>query len=77
KLMPRFDGPYKITAAHPEFSTYTLELPNSRVFPTFHVSQLRAFRASDEGLFPDRIPQWPESVVVDGVEEWPVEAIID
>lgn len=77
KLMPRFDGPYEIVKAHPEFSTYTLDMPNSNVFPVFHVSQLRAFRASDDSLFPDRTPAWPESVMVDGVEEWPVEAIID
>lgn len=52
-------------------------MPNSRVFPTFHVSQLREFRTSDDELFPGRVPEWPEPVIVDGVEEWPVEAIID
>ncbi|KAL1658070.1 hypothetical protein GGF50DRAFT_67990 [Schizophyllum commune] len=40
KFMPRFDGPYRITAAHPETSTYTLDLPNKRLFSTFHVSEL-------------------------------------
>ncbi|KIL53790.1 hypothetical protein M378DRAFT_60251, partial [Amanita muscaria Koide BX008] len=27
--------------------------------------------------FPSRVPIWPEPVLVEGVEEWPVEAIID
>lgn len=38
---------------------------------------MRTFRASDDDLFPSRVPLWPEPVLVDGVEEWPVEAIID
>ena len=77
KLMPRFDGPYKVIKAHQEFSAYTLDLPNSNKFPTFHVSQLKPFRATDRELFPERVKDWPDSVIVDGFEEWPVEAIID
>jgi hypothetical protein len=38
KFFPRFDGPYTITKAHPESLSYTLDMPNSRVFPTFHVN---------------------------------------
>jgi hypothetical protein len=50
KLMPHYDGPYQITTAHPEFSTYTLDLPNSSIFPTFHVSQLLPYHESDSSL---------------------------
>jgi hypothetical protein len=77
KLMPRFDGPYKITEAHPEFSTYTLDLPNSTVFPTFHVSQLLPYHESDSSLFPGRHKDWPDPTIIDGVEEFLVDAIID
>ena len=27
KLMPKYIGPYKVTACHPEKSRYTLDLP--------------------------------------------------
>jgi hypothetical protein len=55
KFFPRFDGPYTITKAHLEFSTYTLSLPNSPlIFPTFHVSQLKRFVPNDPDLFPSR-----------------------
>lgn len=77
KLMPRFDGPYKIAAAHPEFSTYTLDLPNSTIFPTFHVSQLLPYHESDSSLFPGWTKEWPKPIIVDGIEEFPVDAIID
>ena len=34
KFLPRWDGPYKITNAHPEVSTYTLQL-NTNTYPCF------------------------------------------
>ncbi|KXN86961.1 hypothetical protein AN958_09414 [Leucoagaricus sp. SymC.cos] len=38
KLMPRWDGPYTITKAYPETSSYTLDLPAAlNIFPAFHV----------------------------------------
>ena len=44
KLIPKFIGPYKVQVAHPETSTYTLELPEDlrkrKLNPTFHVSLL-------------------------------------
>ena len=37
KFMVRYDGPYKVTSAFPDTSSYTLDLPPSmRIFPTFH-----------------------------------------
>ena len=77
KLMPCFDGPYKITATHPKFSTYTLDLPNSTVFPIFHISQLLPYFESDSSLFPGCAKDWPDPIIVDGVEEFPVDTIID
>lgn len=59
KLMPHFNSPYRITTAHPKFSTYTLDLPNSTVFPTFHVSQLLPYHKSDSSLFLGCTKDWP------------------
>ena len=51
KFMPRYDGPYTIVQAHPESSTYTLDLPNSpNIFPTFHASQLRPYHPNNPEL---------------------------
>jgi hypothetical protein len=53
KFLPRYDSPYEIIDSFPEFSAYTLKLPNSpNIFPTFHVSKLKRFNANDPTLFP-------------------------
>jgi len=79
KFMPRYDGPYVILEAHPQFSTYTLDLPNSpNIFPTFHVSQLRPYHENDATLFPSREQPRPGPVVTeDGQLENFIDRIID
>jgi hypothetical protein len=79
KFMPRYDGPYTITNAHPETSTYTLDLPNSpNIFPTFHISQLRPYHQNDATLFPAReLPRPGPVVTEDGQLETFIEEIID
>jgi hypothetical protein len=79
KFMPRFDGPYHIIAAHPEKSTYTLQLPNSsRMFPGFHASQLQPYHENDASLFPNREPARPGPILTeDGTEEWHIDKIVD
>jgi hypothetical protein len=79
KFMPRYDGPYVVLEAHPQFSTYTLDLPNSpNIFPTFHVSQLRPYHANDATLFPSREHPRPGPVVTeDGQLENFIDRIID
>jgi hypothetical protein len=55
KFIPRFDGPYEVTDAHSETSTYTIAMPNAlNTFPTFHSSVLRKFVPNDDELFPSR-----------------------
>jgi hypothetical protein len=58
KLAPKFIGPYEIIRAHPETSSYTLELPEElmkrRIHPTFHSSLLKSYSANDADLFPNR-----------------------
>ncbi|GJE97594.1 transposase-like protein [Phanerochaete sordida] len=79
KFMVRFDGPYRITASHPDTSSYTLALPKhmKEKYPTFHASQLKPYRSNDASLFPAREHARPRPVVGDeGMEEWAVERIL-
>jgi hypothetical protein len=79
KFMPRYDGPYTVLDAHPETSTYTLDLPNSpNIFPTFHISQLRPYHMNDAHLFPAReLPRPGPVVTEDGQLENFIKKIID
>jgi hypothetical protein len=79
KFMPRFDGPFKITHAYPQTSTYTLELPNEpNRFPTFHSSQIRPFIENDNELFRARKLAQPGPVLTsEGQEEWLLRDIIN
>jgi hypothetical protein len=78
KFFPHFDGPYTITHAFPETSSYTLDMPNSEVFPTFHASQLKRHHANDAEAYPSREYSRPGPVVTaDGLEEYFVDEIID
>jgi hypothetical protein len=53
KFFPCWDGPFSVTKAFPETSSYTLHLPNSpNVFPTYHASLLKRFNKNDASLFP-------------------------
>ena len=79
KFMPQFDGPFTITQAHPQTSTYTLELPNEpNWFPTFHLSQLRPFVENDDVFFELRtLAQLGPVLTSEGQEEWLIQDIID
>jgi hypothetical protein len=78
KFFPRFDGPYKVTHSFPETSTYTLDMPNSDVFPTFHASELKRYQPNDATLYPSREYARPGPVLApDGLEEYFVDEIID
>ena len=53
KFMPRFDGPYRVTATDENHSTVTLKLPeHSSRFPIFHTSKVKLFKENDNNLFP-------------------------
>lgn len=79
KFMPRFDGPYKIIRAYPDTSSYTLELPaSSKLFPTFHSSQLQPFIENDSNLFPSRSLAKPPLILTpDGQTEYFIDKILD
>ena len=80
KLVPKYIGPYKIVAAVPETSSYTLELPGDLaergVHPTFHVEYLRRHEPNDDVLFPHRDSRaWYDMGEADEVE-WLVDEIV-
>lgn len=77
KFMPRFDGPYKVVKSHPETSTYTLDLPNSAVHPTFHGSLLKRAHDNDDERYASRKQAELPPVLVDGAEEYFVDRILD
>ena len=79
KFMPRFDGPFEITNAYPDSSTYRLLLPSSLILcPTFHVSQFRRHCANNDTLFPAQTFTAPGPIITsDGSTEYFLEKILD
>ena len=80
KLFPRHDGPYRVTRAFPQTSTYQLGIPNapSNACPTFHASQLKRYIQNDPALFPGReLARDGPVVLPDGQEEHVIERILD
>jgi len=53
KFFPHWDSPYKVSKAHLESSSYTLDLPpGHNNFPTFYASKLKLHVPNDASLFP-------------------------
>jgi len=79
KFMPQYDGPFEITHAHPETSSYTLLLPNEPDrFPTFHSLLLHKFTPTNHDLFPSQTLSQPGPVMTPGgQEEWLIRDIIN
>ena len=80
KLCPKYVGPYRVLEARPEISNYKLELPAAlqerRINPTFHVSLLKPFQASDDSLFPDRTHPGPYDFGTPDDAEWFVDELL-
>jgi hypothetical protein len=76
KLDAKRLGPFKILEIVGEAkSAYKLELPpRMRIHPVFHASLLTPYRAN---TIPGRVQPPPPAVIVDGVEEYEVESILD
>jgi hypothetical protein len=79
KFMPRFDGPFTIVEAHPEISSYKVDIPGHPGGPqSFHTSRLKKHVENDDVLFPSRTMERPGPIVTkDGEEEWEIDKIID
>jgi hypothetical protein len=80
KLVPRFIGPYKITAVHNDSSNVSLELPEDlkrrRVHHTFHSSLVKPFIDNDDERFPKRDTHVLYDMGEGDVAEWHVDEII-
>jgi hypothetical protein len=80
KLFPRHNGPYKVTRAFPQTSTYRLDIINatSNTCLTFHASQLKCYVANNPTLFPGReLPRDGPIKLANGQEEHVIERILD
>lgn len=74
KLGPKFLGSFSVKRKINGVA-YELELLDSlRIHPVFHVSLLKPFVANP---FPERNLNPPDPVIVDGEEEFEIEAILD
>ena len=73
KLSRQWIGPFSIAKVI-SLVAYRLNLPpNWRIHPVFHVSSLKRYYQSEEF---ERVERPPSPVVVDGEEEFEVEAIL-
>ncbi len=79
KLMPRFNGRYKVITAFLEASVYTIDMPNLPLsYSTFHVSELRPYFDNDPTIFPLHELACPGPIITsEGKEEWLVDSVMD
>lgn len=79
KFFPRWDGPFTVIKVNHSTSTYTLDMPrHSKVFPTFHVSQIKRYFKNDDKMFPTRAELRPPGVTFDdGTVEHVLGEILD
>ena len=78
KLIPRYDGPYKITDLNNEASVVELNiLSTPNIFPKFHTSLIKPFRQNNNSKFPSRTLEVLGPMEVDGEQEFFINWIID
>lgn len=78
--MPRFNGKYKVTAAHLEALLYIISMPNfTLVYTTFHASELQPYQENNNATsFPSQELACAGPIIMaDGEEEWQIEGIIN
>lgn len=62
KLAAKWVGPYKVLKVDKSKSNYTVEIPNSKRHPTFHVSYVKPYTDPQLELFPNRQRRRPRIV---------------
>jgi hypothetical protein len=78
KFMPRYDGPYLVTATDESHSTVTIDRPQKpNLFPVFHTSEVHAFKENDDALFPMRALHPPPPITIDNQQEFFIDRIMD
>jgi hypothetical protein len=76
KFMPQLDGPYMVTNVNHTHSTVTLDLlHSSKIFPTFHMSQVVPFTENDATLFTLHKLEQSPPVIINDKEEYCVDQI--
>ena len=80
KLILKFIGPYHVEVAHPEMSTYMLDLPEDlqkcKINPMFHISLLRWHELNNDILFLHCNSRVYYNVGAPEEKEWYVEEIV-
>ena len=79
KFFPQWDGPYRITKAFPESSSYVLDMQNAtHKCVSYHASELKRHVPNDNTLFPSRaLPEPGPILTEDGLQEHHIESILD
>jgi hypothetical protein len=79
KFMPRFDGPFGVTHAYPDSSTYTLLLPEAtKIYRTFHSLLLWPFTENNPDLFPSCTLECPGPIITaEGETEYFIDRVVD
>ena len=76
KLSPPWVGPYKVTAVDKSKSIYTLDISDSRRYPTFHITNIKKYVDDHLELFPNRQRRKPRIVLPEDDISLEVERII-
>ena len=78
KLISRWFGPYEVVERHSDVSYSIQSIPAGTQPPQrVHVEKLKEYIPSDDALFPQREQRnHPEPELVDGEEEWEIDAIV-
>jgi hypothetical protein len=78
KFIARYIGPFPITKAKLETSTYTLQLPPEyKIHPTFHARLLKPAVDNDPELFPNREVTLPPPPIDVEDNQWEVQELRD
>ena len=76
KLNPKFEGPFRITTKFGD-NSFKLDLPDkTRIHATFHASLLKPYQPNDLELFPNRVQEPPDLVLIDEAQEFQVDRIL-
>jgi len=80
KLLLKYVGPFKVLEAHPNTSTYKVELPSQlkarNLHDRFHRSKLCPYHANDDALFPHREAHMFYDFGTPDDQEWLVDEIL-
>ena len=80
KLAPKYIGPFRVTEAFPDTSTYVLELSPElaarKIHPRFHSLLLRPFEPNDDELFPSRESKHFYDFGMPDDDKWLVDEIV-